>query len=194
MQNESREAISSALDKGLYGYAVELAKSHLESYPKDGIAWIEIAKAYTQLSRYDEAEAAFDKAYKHAHTMLREMIYVKRAGMYQRQGRPFDAEKCYKKAIAENPTYAGNYVFLGILAFRRGDLALAESIHRQGAACVGECADECYANLGGVLVAQQRYEEAEECFQKAIELDPNYKWAKFRLRDVKEIRKLKRSK
>jgi hypothetical protein len=47
IQKQSREAITNALDKHLYGYAAELAKAHLVSYPKDGIAWIEFARALT---------------------------------------------------------------------------------------------------------------------------------------------------
>jgi len=191
MQKESREAITAALEKHLYGYAAELAKAHLASYPKDGIAWIEFARALTQLSRFGEAEAAFDKAFKHAHKMLREIIFTQRADMYWRQCKYLEAENWYRKAIEVNPSYAGNYVFAGIVAFQRGDLVLAEQVHRQGIACTGECVDESYANLGGVLVVQERYEEAAECFQKAVELDPDYKWAKVRLRDVKKILKLK---
>ncbi len=111
--------------------------------------------------------------------------------MHRRQGNYRKAETWYRKAIRVNPHDAGNYVFLGAVAFRRGDLALAEQVHRQGIACTCGQVDESYLNLGGVLLAQERYEEAAECYQKALTLDPNYKLAKLRLRDVNKILKLK---
>ena len=191
MQKESRDKVLAASNKYLHGYVVELAKVHLESYPKDAIVWIEFARALSLLSRYDEAETAFDNAFAYALEILREIIFTERVFMYQRQGNYLEAEKWCRKALEANPDYAGYYVLLGVVLFRRGDLVLAEHVLRQGILCTGECVDESYLNLGGVLVAQARYEAAAECYQKAIELDPEYKLAKLRLRDVKKIIKIK---
>ena len=41
-------------------------------------------------------------------------------------------------------------------------------------------------NLGLVLLAQERFEEAAECFREAIHLDPGYRAAKKALRDVEQ--------
>jgi tetratricopeptide (TPR) repeat protein len=194
VQTKRRDAIIAAAGQYLYGYVVELDRAHLQSYPDDGIAWIVFAEALTELSRYDEAEAALDKALIYAHEMLKEIIFTRRAEMYQRQGKYLEAEIWYRKAIEERPDYAGNYIMPGLLAFQRGDFALAEHVHHQGIACSGERMDECYAHLGGVLVAQERYEEAEACYLKALEIDPHYKWAKLCLRDVKKILKLNHKK
>ena len=46
------------------------------------------------------------------------------------------------------------------------------------------CIDEAYFNLGGYLLSLKRYSEAKECYQKAIELDPDYDIAYKRLADV----------
>ena len=192
-QEKSVDAIISALDKGLYGYSAELAQRHLQEYPRDDFAWAQLARGLTQLSRYTEAEEALHNAlqyaFKDAH--IQAVISVLRGDVYARQGQRLQAEEWYRKAVKFKPDYAGYYVTLGISTFRRGDLELAEQIFRQGAACGGECADESYGNLGGVLVAQQRYEEAAECYQKALELTPDYKWVKLRLRDVKKAIQLK---
>jgi tetratricopeptide (TPR) repeat protein len=37
--------------------------------------------------------------------------------------------------------------------------------------------DEAYFNLGLVLRAQERYQEALACFEKALELTPDYREA-----------------
>jgi len=37
--------------------------------------------------------------------------------------------------------------------------------------------DEAYLNLGLVLRAQERYKEALACFEKALELTPDYRKA-----------------
>jgi tetratricopeptide (TPR) repeat protein len=52
--------------------------------------------------------------------------------MYRRQGKYLEAENWYRKAMAVNPSYAGNYVFAGIMAFQRGDIALAEQVLSSG--------------------------------------------------------------
>jgi len=44
--------------------------------------------------------------------------------------------------------------------------------------------DEAYFNLGGYLVAQEKYEEAEYCYQKVLEIDPDHDKAKSRLKDI----------
>ena len=70
-------------------------------------------------------------------------------------------------------------------------MKLAEQRLREALECDGDETkdekDEAYLNLGVVLLAQERYEEAAQCYQRAIEIDPEYRLAKWLLRDVKKI-------
>jgi tetratricopeptide (TPR) repeat protein len=47
-----------------------------------------------------------------------------------------------------------------------------------------DCVDEAYFNLGLILRAKERYQEALTCFENAIHLDPQYRVAKTAKRDV----------
>lgn len=188
-QKKSRDAIYAA-DKCLHGYVVELCKIHLHLFPTEDIIWLHYARSLSQLSRFSEAENAFDQAFTQSDKRdkpLHSIIFSSRGELNQRRGTYAEAEEWYLKAVETNPKVTGNRIFLGVLTFRRGDLKLAEQRLREAVECGGDEEDEAHYNLGGVLMAQERYEEAQQCYQRAIELCPNYKQAKLRLRDVKKI-------
>ena len=90
-----------------------------------------------------------------------------------------------------SPGSIGCRVYLGILLFKGGKLQEAESVLRDAVKLGGEI-DEALANLGGVLLAQQRYEEAGECYRSALEIDHDYIFAKVRLLDVEHTLNFKK--
>lgn len=47
--------------------------------------------------------------------------------------------------------------------------------------------DEAHFNLGGYLSAQKRYEEARDCYLRALEIDPEYTIAQKRLAEVERV-------
>jgi tetratricopeptide (TPR) repeat protein len=51
--------------------------------------------------------------------------------------------------------------------------------------------EEAYFNLGLILRAEGKYEEALECFERAIEIDPQYTLAKQARKDVARLFKLR---
>ena len=59
--------------------------------------------------------------------------------------------------------------------------------HRNATRCTKGAVDEAYFNLGLVLRAQERYQEALACFEKAIELTPDYEEAIDAQRDAKKV-------
>ena len=191
----SKAAIAIASDQNLTGYVVELCKIHLRSYPqnKNMGVWIEYARALTELSRFSEAENAFDQALQNCEDerQWQSIIYSSRGDLNKRRGNYAEAEKWYLKSIEATPEHIWNHIFLGVVLFRRGDLKASEERQRTAIEIGGEETDEAYLNLGGVLMAQERYEEARECYLRAIELCPDYKQAKLRLRDVNKILKIR---
>jgi len=60
---------------------------------------------------------------------------------------------------------------------RTGDFAGAKRCHRRAARLATESPDEARFNLGLILRAERRYEEAIACFDRAIQHDPKYKIA-----------------
>lgn len=75
-------------------------------------------------------------------------------------------------------------IYLGLTLALQGRLRDAERVHRSATQCLEGCIDEAFYNLGLVLRAQERYQEAAECFREAIRRDPKYRIARRALRDV----------
>ena len=60
---------------------------------------------------------------------------------------------------------------------RKGDLNAAEACQRNATKCPEGPIDEAYLNLGYDLRARERYAEALESFNKALEITPDYEEA-----------------
>jgi tetratricopeptide (TPR) repeat protein len=44
-----------------------------------------------------------------------------------------------------------------------------------------------YYNLGGYLLVQRYYEDARDCFRRALEIDPDYEIVRERLSDMESV-------
>ena len=168
-----------------------VCEQRLKLFPDEGPSWLEYVVALGKLSRYADADTAFERAYELADDGNREYLYIRRGLSCQRKGDFEEAEKWLREAQKLNPRTARHLVFLGVLKFRAGELDKAEEILREATKTTAECVDEAYFNLGGVLTAKGRYEEAANCYEKAVEIDPEYQIAKNRLKDVKKALKIK---
>jgi tetratricopeptide (TPR) repeat protein len=190
-QRSSMDAIVAADDENLHGYVAELCKRHLEKYPRDGYIWHQYACTLTELARFDEALRALKNALDFSDQEHHDFIFVSIGEVYFDRADYLKAEKYFLKANALIPNEIIIHDFLGICAFRRGELQSAEERFQHALQCQDDpnnCREEVLFNLGGVLVALEKYEEAAECYQRALAL--GNKSAPLRLRDIEEIRKL----
>lgn len=64
----------------------------------------------------------------------------------------------------------------------------AETVFRQ-VIKMGDCLPQPWGNLGSCLAMQQRYDEAEEAWKKALDLEPNYEHAHRNLAMLPEMRR-----
>ncbi len=76
----------------------------------------------------------------------------------------------------------------GLAYFEAGKWSEAEEAFRATVA-MGDCLPQPHANLGNCLIMQERYDEAEEEFKRALAIDPNYEVAKQNLRALPETRR-----
>ena len=193
-RQKSRDAIYKADDKAWLGTLVELARPYLALYPADIGVRLVLARALTQISRFAEAHETLDQAFERASEDWYEHLFSARGKLEQRRGCYSQAERWFARAIEVAPHRTYNHVFLGVLVFQSGDIERAEAVYRHAIATVmlkeGDEFDEIYANLGGVLVAQERYAEAAVCFERALEIDPDYAFAKIRLKDARKLLKI----
>ncbi len=191
-QKQSTDVIIAADDEDLHGYIVELCKRHLKEYPQDGYIWSKYACALTALSRFEDSIYALNQALLFCDQKDHEVIFAAMGEIHFRRPNYLEAEKYFLRAIELNPDAIYIHDYLGVCTFRRGDLNLAESRLRRALDCsdLDDMEDEILFNLGGVLIAQERYVEAADCYKRALEL--GHKSAKVRLRDLEEIFNLKK--
>ena len=171
---------------------LELCKRYIQDFPDDAFAWWRAGWVFAKFSRFVEAEHAFRRSLQITPKERHFHISAAMGRMFQDKGDDGPAEQWYRKSIEQNPKDAHGYIYLGALLARRGRLDEAERTHRHGTECKTGCIDEAWYNLGLVLRAQERYEEAESCFEKALSIDPNYRPAKAALRDVRQVLRLQR--
>ncbi|MDA0811582.1 MAG: tetratricopeptide repeat protein [Verrucomicrobia bacterium] len=85
------------------------------------------------------------------------------------------------------PDEATFLIHAAIMAFQLGRLSEAEELARRGTRCTKGFPEEAWHNLGGYLVAQERYDEALFCYEKALGLDPEYALALVRRAELLEV-------
>lgn len=161
------------------------AREYLAEDPGCGPAWMILGSTLTELARYDEARDALGRAFALCPTGKKRLMYKELGDFHSARGRYGRAAEWYRRMIEAEPGNAGGYIFLGGVLACQGRLGEAEDVHRAGTACAQGCIDEAYLNLGLVLRAQERLIEAKECFERALELDPDYQAAREALRDVR---------
>jgi tetratricopeptide (TPR) repeat protein len=164
---------------------VARAREFVRDYPDCGPAWKILGSALLDLARHDEARAALKRALavcppEKLWIPLSEMGHLHRA-----RGEFKAAAAWYRQAIDAAPQEASPHIHLGGVLARVGHLKGAEAAHRAAIQCTLGCHDEAYLNLGLVLRAQGRCEEAAICFEQALALDPKHVTARRALRDVR---------
>lgn len=193
-QQQSYKRIPAADCKGQTALVVELCKKHLSQFPDDGLAWVWYAMAKTRLHRFDDAEKAIRRAISLCKGQKRMLgiAFLEMGNLFEAKGDFKAAAAWYRRALGANPS-RDYYIYLGVVASKRGLMKQAESNYRRALKQPDCCVEEAYFNLGGVLVAKRRYREAINCYRKAIEIDPKYGLAKKRLMDAKLALRLKNS-
>jgi len=97
--------------------------------------------------------------------------YVELAMLYRKQGKSFEAEESFKKAIELNPRNDSAYTELARLYREQGESSEIEELCKK-AIELNPRNDSAYTELGRLYQEQGKSFEAEESFKKAIELNP----------------------
>lgn len=82
------------------------------------------------------------------------------------------------------PTYL---IFAASAALNGGNIKRAEELNAQATQCAEGEIDEAYCNLGGIYIIEKRYEEALQCYRRALEIDPDYARARNCIEDIELI-------
>jgi uncharacterized protein (TIGR02466 family) len=98
--------------------------------------------------------------------------YFNLAYLLEQQGQPEEAIQHYHQAISINPDYVEAHTNLANLLQHTGNLAIAENHYRRALAIAENAL--AYFNLGTVLYAQGRHDEALVAFEAAIRHNPQF--------------------
>src|SRR6266576_3842833 len=93
-------------------------------------------------------------------------IQSRAAGKYE------DAEQICRQILTANPNHPDAWHLLGVMAYETAQYETAEEYINK-AIRLDSANSSFYCNLGNVLQAQRRFDEAVTCFRRAIELKPN---------------------
>jgi len=181
------EDLKLADQRSQIAYTRYLCELYLKDHPDHGPTLIRYACNLIYLAQYSTADAVLDHAQKIVPKERIHLVLAQRGHLLKAMGDYSLAEEWFLQAHDLDPDDAAYLIYAGSAAFDRGDIERAIQLARQAVECPAGCIDEAWFNLGGYLLSEQQYREAEDCYRKALEIDPNYKVAKERLADVELI-------
>jgi tetratricopeptide (TPR) repeat protein len=170
--------------------SLEISRDLLRQFPEFEMGWLLQGILLRELARYDEAEKSLRRAVQLLPDQRLDLGYVELGHLFKARGDYENAEPNYRKSIELAPEKAGRHVYLGALLAMKGDFVAAEKAHRDGTRCAMGDIAEAYLNLGYVLRCQERYNEALDCFNKAIEISPEYELALSAKHDMEKVLEL----
>jgi tetratricopeptide (TPR) repeat protein len=174
-------------ESGHVARVVQLARESLRADPDRPLVRFYLALALRDLTEYAEAAELLENLTSDSDPVAAGLYQSQLGLLYERWGRLDLAETWYSRATTTYPQDAARFVMFGAFLASRGRHAEAEQVHREAVRCEEGPIDEAWLNLGFVLRATRRYDEAAFCFRQALRLDPNYDEATAALRDVLEV-------
>jgi tetratricopeptide (TPR) repeat protein len=131
-------------------------------------AWFTLGKAFALLRRGPEADAAFEKSFE----LSPERRLMALAAEHQKEGRIEEAERIYRRVLRQNPRNVDAMRLLALIAQNADHADDAETLLEQAIAIAPDFM-LAILDLGRLRKEQDRYGEALECLDRAIELEPS---------------------
>lgn len=192
IRKQKYREIEKAFSQQNQSAVIELSENHIKEFPDDFAVWYFYARCLSNSSRYKEAIFWYSKLIRLLERSKPELLsspYSGLGNLYKRKGNFRKAIDWYKKASEIEPDEASYLIFLGVLHYRLGEFDKAQVILEQATKCKNGCIDEAFYNLGIVLASKKRYKEALANFERAVEIDFEYKLARSNIKDIKKTLK-----
>ena len=156
--------------KGQYAKAIEAYAETLTLEPDQPAAHYGLAAVYTEMGRWQQAEEMYQKTLKRFPNDWTGTH--KLALFYYKQGKYSQAEDLFRDLIQATPNNVICYRNLAACLYYQG--REEEALDTYGKALQMSPTSSLYSNVGGILFTRERFAEAAQAFQKAIELKSNY--------------------
>jgi Flp pilus assembly protein TadD len=189
--NRSREILyeqlKKASDANLSALTILHARRYLADYPDEWPAWNWLGHALTELARYDEAEQALTWVLQLFPEDKRFIPMINLGRLHAARSDFERAAEWFNEAIEAEPKNASGYIMMGVILTRQGRLREAEEVLQKATEnCYEGSLYEAFLDLGLVLRAQERFEEAAESIREAIHLNGECTPAREALLDVEQ--------
>ena len=161
---------SQLADQGNPDAALADVKKMLKGTPEDREVYLALAQMNSRLKRWNDAEAALDKA-QQLSTKAEDKEYTQfvRGSIYERQKKYDQAEEMFKKVLAADPQNAAALNYLGYMLADRGT-RVEEGLGYIKRAVALEPQNGAYLDsLGWAYYKLGNYDLAEESLRKASE-------------------------
>ncbi len=189
-QQARYERLQKITKAGFTARAILEARRFVADFPSNCVGWLTLGLELVKLARYDEAERALMKALDLCPMEMRQLPLHQIGRLFCFKGDRERAAEWHRKGIDAAPTNATGYIFLGVILATQERRVEAEAVLRSATECIEGCIHEAFLNLGFLMRAQERFDQAAECFREAIHLHPSYRAAKKALRDTELCLKL----
>jgi len=151
--------------------AVPVLERALQADPERPRLHFQIATAYTNLGEVEEALAAFAREVElNEDPEIRYLAHLNRSILFKRRQQWADAAASLEQAVLLKPEQPDAYAKLTTLYLEAGELSQATATLTRGAE-VGFRSARLYFNVGARLFNDRHYEDAEEAFRSALEID-----------------------
>ncbi|MCK4942978.1 MAG: tetratricopeptide repeat protein, partial [Candidatus Aminicenantes bacterium] len=152
-----------------YDEAIQNYKKALEINPNCFVAYISLADAYKKVKKLKKAEETYKKALEKRPEYNKGYEFL--GHFYISQARIKEAEKMYLKMTELTPENVRPYdALIGIYVYT-GDAKRARPIFEKAIQLKPSAIN--YSNMGTMLFYQNRFSEARDLYEKAIELGSN---------------------
>jgi tetratricopeptide (TPR) repeat protein len=171
-----------------YASVVELLNPLLDDGCRRGFAWFMLGDSLRVLGRCSEAQFALMQSLSLAPDHKKCRVHVLLALLAGSVGQLAEAENWHQCATRSQEAQEEAFFWV----FRGGNLARLERFeeaaecHRRATQLRG-AVDEAWLNLGFVLRAQRKYDEALHAFRQALEITPDYPEALQAIAELAEI-------
>jgi tetratricopeptide (TPR) repeat protein len=154
--------------KGDAAQAASLLRGMLTRSAQDVEIYLDLAQVYQQNRRYADAEAALAEGAQVAtRNSIREMIWFMLGEVYDKEGKPAQAEEQFKKVLASHPRNAQVLNYYGYMLAERGE-RLPEATDLIKRALAEDPDNGSYLDsLGWAYYKQDKLAEAEDSLRQA---------------------------